>query len=138
MKNHHLKSGSRAPDPREAAHLSDFGDALVSGTPREPRTDVEATMARVQRALGADLRAGEAMPASLKRAVWEDEMRSTSVLETTRLPMRGQPTGTQGRRRSTTLPSLARVTHGWQAAISLALVLIVLGGLVGVVTQHGD
>lgn len=57
----------------------DYLDRLVAGENPQPRNDIEATAARVQRALRTRRPVPRNLPAGLKTSIWEEVMRSTAT-----------------------------------------------------------
>ncbi len=143
-------------DPRDAKALRAFGDHLAEGRPQSANNDIEASLLRTQRALGADRIAASAMPDSIKHTIWEDLMNAQNQTltgslthpahrdfgmanqrEDTRLAAAASPTshrlGPSGAHDS----RIARAVAHWQPAVSLAVVVAFLIGLIGVAYQRG-
>ncbi len=138
-------------DPRDVEQLRAFGDDLADGHARPPATDIEDTLLRTHHALAADRLAASAMPDSLKQTMWEDLMHAHAepvTLASTfanpssgrialRADTRSAPTrngSVLSRSRNT---GLTRAVMRWQPAVSLAIVVAFLVGLIGIGYQHG-
>lgn len=131
-----MKRTNDRSEPADAQRLSEFGDALVNGLAPTPRSDVEATLLRVQDALGRDQRASASPNATLKQRIWEEFMTPTLTHGDPRTHVKTRPFHGHGLRRPSVPPSVTRVVYRWQAFISLALVFIVLVSLAGIVMQQ--
>lgn len=141
---------SEPVDPQQVGQLRAFGDALAEARPRSAGNDIEETMLRAQRALGPDRLAASAIPDSVKRVIWEELMHVQPVVPVTNQGLRGaadpldpNPVVIPSLRRTFSLPTrphdsrLARAVIRWQPAVSLAIVIAFLVGLVGVAYQRG-
>ncbi len=134
-------------DPRMVEQLRTFGDGLAEGHSRPASNDTEATMLRAQRALGADRLAASAMPDSLKHTMWEDLMHTQPTTINPPLPLARQSPRTVAAAPAMLAPPvlaqrivrspLTRAVMRWQPAVSLAIVVAFLVGLVGIAYQRG-
>lgn len=140
-----MTDASEPIDPRRAEQLRAFGDDLAEGRLRPATDDIEETMLRTQRALAADRQAASTMPDSLKQTLWEDLMNAHPVTSppvakrqgVTSSPivipsLRGILNPTQVQE-----SPLIRAVVRWQPAVSLAVVIAFLVGLVGLAYQRG-
>ncbi len=140
-------------DPREVTRLRAFGDDLAEGHSPPASNDLEATMLRTQRALATNRLATSAMPDSLKQTMWEELMHAQSA-STINKPARAASNprtkpisvvipSLRGSERGILNPThphhsrLARAVMRWQPAVSLAIVVAFLVGLIGVAYQRG-
>ena len=117
------------PRPTEAEALFDFGQHPGQA----PANDLEATLRHVQAAVGV---APTSIPPDLKQQIWEDLM-------ATPMPSVGMPQPIPGetRRFGPTLGQwttpVGRAVVRWQPAISLAIVVAFLAGMIGIAWQRG-
>lgn len=129
--------------PEEDA-LFAFGDDPTA----IPTNDLERTVRRLQRASGVDkATASSSIPTDLKHQIWEDLMHARTVPANPLTPVAQQHPGRAAELVSAwshTAPS--RHTHGspivravmrWQPAVSLAIVVTFLVGLIGIAYQRG-
>jgi hypothetical protein len=106
-----------------------------------PRNDLEATLRRVQRVTGGASDSAGGIPADLKTRVWE-ELMSAHTLSTAHRPLAGiadrAPRPSSLKSAATRQPRDRRSTRAaqfmarWQSGLSLAMVVAVLVGLVGI------
>lgn len=141
-----MANRSEPTDPRDVEQLRAFGDALAEGRPRSASNDIEETMLRAQRALGANRQVSSAMPDSMKQSIWEDLMHAQPALPTANgetrraavpssrgiISARSQTGSSQRSYDSRFVRAVAR----WQPAVSLAIVVAFLVGLVGIAYQR--
>lgn len=151
-----MTHASEPIDPAQAKALRAFGDALAEGQSNPTTNDVEHTMLRTQRTLGADRLAASAMPDSLKHTIWENLMHAQTATSDLHMPpgprtshMAAVPSSRRQRQRvipalshtgSSYHPHNSRVVRAvmrWQPAVSLAVVIAFLVGLVGIAYQRG-
>jgi hypothetical protein len=118
----------------ESTRLSDFGDEVVSGREHSTSDGTEATMLRVQHAVGVVPGRAIAIPASLKSSIWE-ELMSTNVSLPRSATVASPPVS--GSAASRPVDRFRHNVVRWQSGISLAAVLAILVGLVAVVYQAG-
>ncbi len=143
---------SESTDPGQAKRLRAFGDALAEGHSPPASNDLEETMLRAQRALGADRLGASTMPDSIKHAIWEDLMQDVPATHAVpRIGATHQGVGIATQREDTrSSPTrnglvlspahdtrLIRTIVRWQPAVSLAVVVAFLVGLVGITYQRG-
>lgn len=131
-------------DQARAAALRAFGDELAEGGSKLAANDLEETMLRTQDALAAGRLAASVMPDTLKQTLWEDLMHAQSVSPSPlTLPTIHAATGhvfTPSQSGSSPRhhpPPLVRAIIRWQPAVSLAVVIAFLVGLVGFAYQRG-
>jgi hypothetical protein len=125
-------------NPGQADALLAFGDDLMDGA-GTPTNDLETTMFRVQRAAGATATTTENIPATIKTSIWENLMHTHAVPTDNVLSANRFPVGKPGKQNAVARDwtSLQRAMSRFQAGISLAIVIAVLGGLVAIAYQIG-
>lgn len=136
-------------DPRPPANTPDedalfaFGDDLNAA----PANDLEATVRRLQRATSLEPHTASSIPTDLKRQIWEDLMHAQTASANPNMPIAHLPSRTVADLVSARphtqsppharQPRLTRAVARWQPAVSLAVVLAFLVGLIGVAYQRG-
>ena len=105
------------PDEQhQADRLGAYADAWLEGRIGEPESAEEATFARLQRVLGTNLARSWTEPRTI-----EEEHPMTATISVPFTPAATRP-------RSPAMVALAR----WQPAISFAIMLVLIGGLLGI------
>lgn len=132
---------SEPADPRQVEGLRAFGDDLADGRPRPATNDIEDTLLQTHRALGSNRLTASAMPDSTRHAIWADLMHAQSVNPVTNQEFRRAAELVSARSSHTGSPvhdsRLVRAIIRWQPAVSLAVVVAFLVGLVGFAYQRG-
>lgn len=136
-------------EPRKPATTPDedalfaFGDDPTTA----PANNLEATVRRLQRATGVNAPISSSIPTDLKHQIWEDLMHAQTENPSVPSPTAHRISRTVAAAAAMLAPPvlatrivrspLTRAVIRWQPAVSLAIVVAFLVGLIGIAYQRG-